>query len=116
MESLADALMRLGHRAVQPQYDAAYLRSLPPTDRVQDGLDAALAKAASYGPEETNAPVRVRSELAKFRRTLAAAQERDRLQASRPEDCWCFGAGGDGERVVLLPRGRRTPGRGRRVA
>jgi DNA replication protein DnaC len=44
--------------------------------------------------------------LAWFDSRLAMARERDELQRSRPEGCWCLGAGSDGERTCGCAEGQ----------
>ncbi len=78
---------------------------------------AGLAAALVACPEEKS---RIDATLTHARQRLLWAQHRDRIQAERPTDCWCLGAGGRGRYVVnewapsawltQLPEGTRAYG------
>lgn len=89
---------------VERAYDLDYLRSLPPTATLEAHHQQLQLDVRSMQQEAKKDPPRyLLMDLERTAATLAAAQQRDRLQAGRPADCWCFGEGGRGPRSVVVP-------------
>jgi hypothetical protein len=79
--------------------DPLVLQRLAPTAQLRQRLEA--LRGGLDGPAIQ--PQRVWSahaQIERLERDLVDAEERDRIQAGRPEGCWCLGAGGRGMRML----------------
>src|SRR5579871_2673248 len=82
-------------------------RNLWPTARIAADLLQAQAELRMQrgGLLEST----TRAAVTRLERDLELGLLRDRLQAERPADCWCFGIGGHGRAYVPTPDGEGLP-------
>lgn len=93
----------LGIRMPEPsELSNEQLLDMPAVSPLQHAVNMLEKKVKEYETEELNIPEVLASRLRRARWDLARAQERDRRQALRPENCWCLGLGGRGEVPVTF--------------
>lgn len=100
MDILRDAMQE--YASVPTDMSPLRLQSVAPTDKIEAQLaafDLALLSA------EGRAAIRIEGQIKETERQLQLAIERDKLAATRPEGCWCLGAGGRQRRYVPIPQG-----------
>jgi len=87
------------------------MRALPPVNEIRDELAAVRGEIATLPGEAEYDLDRIKlgRKVPTLEQKLALCQRRDRIAATRPPDCWCLGAGGEGERGIL-PAGRAEDG------
>jgi DNA replication protein DnaC len=78
-------------------------RWVGPSDHSRAMVERARARVDELKASKKAVPPALTRELAVWTGKLADAEERDQIQATRPEGCWCLGLGGrDETRVVIL--------------
>src|SRR6185369_9117538 len=95
------------------------LVDLPPTETLQRVVDthrarvAELEAAANRDSQALNSRkiMAARHQLAMAEGMVKEALDRDRLQANRPEGCFCLGQGGRQQTVVAVSAGQDSEGR-----
>jgi len=97
MERLGDTLTNQGYQ-VEPRPNLVSLQSLPPSRSIRllvQDLELRLLKEENHRIKRN-----LRNEIAYAERRLALGEQRDAIQATRPDGCWCLGAGGAKQSTV----------------